>query len=227
MTRVPVKAGLARRQRRVRVLGLTGSIGMGKSTVSRMAKRLRIPVHDADRAVHDLLGPGGKAVAPVLAAFPGVGDSLSGINRKELGQRVFGHPDRLRALERILHPLVHECERAFLARAGRARHRVVLLDIPLLFETGGEARCDSVCVVRAPGFLRAIRVLSRQGMTPERLRAILARQATEETRRVNADSLISSGLGYRYALRGFLQALDRIQSGPVRRFGQGSYRPHA
>lgn len=182
----------------MKILGLTGSIGMGKSTAARMLRRLGVPVHDADCAVHVLMAKGGKAVAEVEAAFPGVVKD-GAIDRAELGKRVFGDAAALKRLEGILHPLVRQVERAFLKRF--ARSKLVVLDIPLLFETGGETRCDKVAVVSAPAFLQEQRVLKRPGMTRERLQAILAKQMPDGEKRRRADFVVPTGLGMRPALR--------------------------
>jgi dephospho-CoA kinase len=182
------------------ILGLTGSIGMGKSTAAAMFRQLGVPVHDADAAVHRLLEPGGAAVAPVIAAFPGVGAG-GGIDRKALGGIVFRDPEALRRLERILHPLVRADTARFLARMARRRAKVVVLDIPLLFETHGEGRCDAVVVVSAPGFLQRARVMARPGMTEARLAAVLAKQMPDRAKRARADFVVSTGLGRYYSLR--------------------------
>ncbi|HSV29579.1 MAG TPA: dephospho-CoA kinase [Candidatus Omnitrophota bacterium] len=184
----------------MKILGLTGSIGMGKSTAARMLRRMGVPVHDADATVHALMAQGGAAVAMVEAAFPGVVKE-GAVDRAELGRRVFGRPDQLRRLEAILHPLVRQAERAFLERHRRRRTRLVVLDIPLLFETGGERRCDKVAVVTAPAFLQAQRVLKRPGMTPARLAAIRSQQMADGEKRRRADFVIPTGLGMRPALR--------------------------
>lgn len=176
----------------MRVLGLTGSIGMGKSSASAMLRRLGLPLHDADACVHRLLGHGGAAVAAVEAAFPGV--VVEGaVDRRRLGARVFGDPAALRRLEAILHPLVRAEARAFLARWRRARRPLVVLDIPLLYETGGEALCDAVALVTAPAFLQAQRVLRRRGMTRERFAAVLAQQLPDREKRRRADFLVLTG----------------------------------
>ncbi len=183
------------------VLGLTGSIGMGKSTAARLLRRLGVPVHDADAAVHRLLAPGGAAVAPVLAAFPGVAGPDGGIDRRALGARVFRDPAALKRLEAILHPRVRAEARGFLRRQQRRRARVVVLDIPLLYETGGEALCDAVVVVSAPGWLQAQRVLRRPGMTPETFAAIRAKQLPDADKRRRADFVVPTGLGKGHTLR--------------------------
>ena len=176
------------------VLGLTGSLGMGKTTAAAMLRTLGVPVHDADRAVHRLLARGGAAVAPVTAAFPGV-EKGGAIDRTALGRRVFGNPQELRRLERILHPLVRREEQQFLKRMRARRVPVVALDIPLLFETGGERRCDKVIVVTAPPFIQRARVMARPGMTEARFRAVLAQQMPDAEKRRRADFVVPTGLG--------------------------------
>lgn len=182
------------------VLGLTGSIGMGKSTVAGMLRRLQVPVHDADAAVHRLLARGGGAVAKVAAAFP---DALKAgaIDRPALGRIVFGDPAALARLERILHPLVRKEEARFLAAQRRAGEAIVALDIPLLYETGGEKRCDAVIVVTAPRRVQRGRVLGRRGMTAAKLAGIEARQLSDAEKRRRADYLVPTGLGKRESFR--------------------------
>ena len=182
------------------VLGLTGSIGMGKSTAAKMFRRLGVPVHDADAAVHRLLARGGRAVSAVDAAFPGT--IVEGaVDRRLLGQRVFGNPDALRRLEKIIHPLVRQDSERFLRRQRLRRAPVVVLDIPLLFEGRSERRCDAVLVVTAPTFLQRLRVLSRPGMTVEKFAAILRQQTPDREKRRKADFVVDTGLGKRYTLR--------------------------
>jgi len=134
------------------VLGLTGSIGMGKSTAATTLRRLGIPLFDADRMVHRLLAPGGAAVDPVAAKFPGVRAENGGIDRALLGQRVFSDSEALGRLERIIHPMVEAAEKRFLGLCRARRVPIAALDVPLLFESGSERRCDYVLVVSAPGF---------------------------------------------------------------------------
>lgn len=196
----------------MKILGLTGSIGMGKSTAARMLRRLCVPVHDADATVHRLLGKGGKAVAAVEAAFPGVVRD-GAVDRAELGRQVFGDAAALRRLEAILHPLVRAAERDFLERHARRGTSLVVLDIPLLFETGGEDRCDRVAVVSAPAFLQVRRVLRRPGMTMARFKAIRAQQMPDADKRRRADFVIPTGLGMRPALRRLVQAVTLMRSG--------------
>ena len=191
------------------ILCLTGSVGMGKSTAAREFRRMRIPVHDADKAVHRLLGRGGKAVAAVAAAFPGV-EKGGAIDRAALGRLVFSDPAALKRLEAILHPLVRQAERAFLARARRRRRKLVVLDIPLLFETGGEARCDKVVVVSAPRRVQLARVMARPGMTADRLAGVEARQMPDAEKRRRADIVIETGLDRRHSLAKLHRALRRL-----------------
>jgi dephospho-CoA kinase len=184
----------------MKVIGLTGGIGMGKSTAAASFRRLHVPVFDADAAVHALQGRGGRAVAPIAAAFPGtVRDGR--VDREALRRAVLGQPEALRRLERIVHPLVRDAERRFLAAARRRGERLVVLDIPLLFETRGQGRCDLVVVVTAPAAVQRWRVLRRPGMTEERLRAILARQTPDREKRRRADVLVPTGLSRHAAQR--------------------------
>jgi dephospho-CoA kinase len=182
--------------RPVFVIGLTGSIGMGKSTASSMLKQMGLPIFDADATVHSLMAKGGAAVQAVEDAFPGV--VVGGaVNRPELGKRVFGDSMALRRLERILHPRVGHAERAFLAAVARRRLRYAVRDVPLLFETGGNKRCDVTVVVSAPAHVQRARVLARPGMTEERLGQILAKQMPDAKKRQRADYVVPSGLGRR------------------------------
>jgi dephospho-CoA kinase len=188
------------------VLGLTGSIGMGKSTAAAMLRRLGVPVHDADAAVHRLLGPGGAAVGRVAAEFPGseVTDERTGktrVDRAALGRLVFADPVALRRLEAILHPLVRAEECRFRRRMAARRHPLVVLDIPLLFESGGDRRCDVTLVVTAPLRVQRARVMARPGMTPERFAAILAKQMPDAEKRRRADFVVQTGLGRNMTLR--------------------------
>jgi dephospho-CoA kinase len=208
------------------VLGLTGSIGMGKSTAAQLLRRLGVPVHDADEAVHRLLGPGGRAVAPVEAAFPGVAGP-SGIDRRKLGAIVFQDEAALRRLEAILHPLVRVEEDRFLRRMAALRRPVVVLDVPLLFEGGGEARCDAVIVVTAPAFLQRHRVLRRPGMSEERFRAILARQLPDVEKRRRADFIVDSGQGRTTTLRQLARIVRIARTANGRRWQRGQGQSHA
>ncbi|HEX6142979.1 MAG TPA: dephospho-CoA kinase [Geminicoccaceae bacterium] len=179
------------------VLGLTGGIGMGKSTAAAIFRSFDVPVHDADAEVHRLFAPGGAAVEEVDAGFPGCLDAAGGIDRGRLGAAVLGEPDALRRLEAIVHPLVRVAERRFLAVWRARRCGLVLLEIPLLFETGADKRLDAVAVVSAPGFVQAQRVFRRDGMTPGKLEAVRARQMPDPEKRRRADFVIPTGLGRR------------------------------
>ncbi len=193
----------------IRVLGVTGSIGMGKSTAMAMLARMGVPVFSADACVHDLLGPGGGAVVAVAAAFPGTG-SDGAIERAALGRAVFGRPDALVHLEGILHPRVRAAEHAFIRRQTLARRPLCALDIPLLFETGAEAMCDAVVVLTAPRFVQEARVLSRPGMTAARLAAVRARQMPEAAKIAHADFVISTGLGKHNTWRALRAIVNRL-----------------
>jgi dephospho-CoA kinase len=191
------------------VLGLTGSIGMGKSTAAAMLRRLGVPLFDADLVVRRLLAPSGAAVSAVSAAFPGVETEAGGIDRVRLGQRVFADPAALRRLEAILHPMVAAEEIRFLARSRARRVRLVVLDIPLLFETGAERRCDYVLVVSAPALVQRQRVMRRPGMTEIRLAAILRKQVPDHRKRQRADFVVPTGAGRGVTLRR-LKAIVRL-----------------
>jgi dephospho-CoA kinase len=193
------------------VIGLTGSIGMGKSTAAQMMRRLRLPVFDADAEVHRLMAKGGKAVLAIQAEFPEV--VIDGaVDRKALGRVVFGRPDRLKALEAILHPLVRHAEQRFIATCVRRRARFAVLDIPLLFEAGRDVDCDVTIVVTAPAFLQRQRVLRRPGMTEERLRQILAHQMPDREKRQRADFVIETGLGKGPALSALKSVLRALRN---------------
>jgi len=186
------------------ILGLTGSIGMGKSTVTQTFARLGATVWDADAEVHRLTGPGGIAVAAVIEAFPEARDEVNGVSRVDrqvLGGLVFGNAEALKRLENILHPLLRQAERRSLAAAEGHRCRVAVLDIPLLFETGGEARCDATAVVSAPSFVQRTRVLARPGMTESKFDDILTRQMPDWEKRRLADFVIHTGLSRRESVR--------------------------
>jgi dephospho-CoA kinase len=195
------------------VLGLTGSIAMGKSTAAQGFRALEVPVFDADAAVHRLLGPGGAAVASVAEAFPDCGGD-GAIDRKKLGRLAFGDASALARLEAILHPLVRDAERRFLSQAAAARRPLVVLDIPLLFETGSERRADAVAVVSAPAFLQRQRVLRRTGMTPDRLAAIRTRQLPDPEKRRRADFVIATGLDRRRAVAAIAAIVDEVRGRP-------------
>ncbi len=195
------------------MLGLTGSIAMGKSEAARMFARLGVPVFDADAEVHAALAPGRRGHKAVSEAFPEVVRDGE-IDRAALGRRVFGDDAALRRLESLLHPLVGEARGRFLHRARALRRPVVVFDVPLLFETGGEKRCDRVAVVSAPPQVQRRRALRRPGMTAEKLDTILARQTPDREKRRRADFVIPGGLGRRPTLRAIRRILDTIAPQP-------------
>lgn len=180
----------ASRRRRPFLLGLTGSIGMGKSAVAAMFRREGVPVFDADAEVHRLQGPGGALVAAIEARFPGT-TGPKGVDRALLGRQVLGNRHALAALEAIVHPAVGRAQKRFLARH-RSRPLVVL-DIPLLFEKGGSRKVGAIAVVTAPAWVQRKRVLARIGMTPDRFKAILRLQVPDRVKRARADYLIPTG----------------------------------
>jgi dephospho-CoA kinase len=196
----------------MRIIGLTGSIGMGKSAAAAMLRRQGVWVHDADAAVHALLGKGGAAVDAIRRAFPGVVKN-GAVDRVALGKRVFGDAKALQQLEAIVHPLVRARTDRFIETAARARRPLVVLDIPLLFEKGGR-RCDAVIVVSAPAFLQAQRVLRRPGMSPARLQSILAHQMPDREKRRRADVVITTGLGKASTYRQLAHARRSLRRRP-------------
>lgn len=192
------------------ILGLTGSLGMGKSTTAAMFADEGVPVHDADAAVHRLYE--GEAVAPIEAAFPGT--TASGkVDRDKLGRRVLGDVAAMAKLEKIVHPLVRREEERFLAEAKRRGAAVVVLDIPLLFETGADKRCDAVVVVSAPAETQRARAFERPDMTEQKFQAILARQMPDADKRARADFIVDSGHGLEHAraqVREILEAAAKM-----------------
>ncbi len=173
------------------ILGLTGSIGMGKSAVAAMLGELGVPVFDADAAVHELQGPNGACLAPIERAFPGTTGPL-GVDRQKLGAAAFGDPEKLRLLESIVHPEVAEMRRTFLADNSEAP--LIVFDIPLLFEKTGRHGLDAVAVVSAPAAVQRERVLARPGMTAEKFERILGLQVPDVEKRARADFIIDTGL---------------------------------
>jgi dephospho-CoA kinase len=173
------------------ILGLTGSIGMGKSAVAGMMREMGVPVFDADAAVHALQGPGGALLPAIEAAFPGT-TGPQGVLRQELGTRVFGNPEALTRLERIVHPAVGRMREAFLIEHGG--QPLIVLDIPLLFEKGRSKDLDAVAVVSAPAEVQRARVLTRPGMTPEKFAHILAIQVPDAEKRARADHVIDTSV---------------------------------
>jgi dephospho-CoA kinase len=184
----------------MRVIGLTGGIGMGKSTAAAAFRRAHIPVFDADLAVHRLQAKGGRAVKVIEAAFPGTSKD-GATDRAALRQAVLGNRQALTRLEHILHPMVEDEERAFVARARRAGKRAVVLDIPLLFEIKGEKRVDTVVVVSAPKAIQVHRVALRRRMNKADVEAIIGRQMPDAEKRRRADLVVRTGLSRNHTLR--------------------------
>lgn len=180
------------------LIGLTGSIGMGKSETAKMFRAEGVPVYDADAAVHKLYEKGGKAVEPIRAAFPSavVDDA---VDRKALSRCVIGMPDEMKKLEAIVHPLVGEAQIDFLRENMEAGHHMAVLDIPLLYETGGETRVDVVVVVSAPYDIQKTRVLARPDMDEAKFAAIHAKQVPDEEKRKRADFVVESDKGLDHA----------------------------
>ena len=196
------------------VLGLTGSLGMGKSTTARFFAEEGVPVHDADAVVHRLYD--GEAAPAIEAAFPGT-TTGGKVDREKLAARVLGDIGALKRLEEIVHPLVQEAERRLLAEAEARGEKVAVLDIPLLFETGGEERVDAVVVVSAPADVQRSRALERPGMTVDKLDAILAKQMPDGEKRRRADFVVDTSRGFA-AARGEVRAiLDAVATMPKRR----------
>ncbi len=195
------------------VAGLTGSIGMGKSTAAATLRHLGCPVHEADKAVHHLMEKGGAAVPLVKKAFseavPGI-IKQGAVDRAALGNFVFGNDEALDQLEAILHPLVRDDEESFLFRMAMRREKLVFLDIPLLFETDVEGRLDVTVLVTAPPFVQAARVLRRPGMTKARLAAVLSRQMPDAEKKRYADFVIQTGLSRGWTLRQLRQTVRLI-----------------
>ena len=193
------------------VLGLTGSIGMGKSEVARMFRSLGVPVYDADAAVHALYAKGGGAVEPLVAAFPEA--VVEGaVDRQRLSKLVVGDEAAIKRLESIVHPLVGHSRAEFMAKAADEGARVVVTDIPLLYETGGERRVDSVAVVSAPYDVQRERVLARPGMTAEKFAAIVARQTPDAEKRARADFVIATDLSLAETLRRVREIVKMLEA---------------
>jgi dephospho-CoA kinase len=202
---------------RLTIIGLTGSIGMGKSTAALILHDMGFPIYSADASVHALLRKNGRAVKPVARLFP---ETLArgAIDRRKLGAAVFGQPEKLRALEKIIHPLIRSAERAFLQQARvdlnkKGGARAAILEIPLLFETGAEKRCDMTFCVTAPRAIQKARVLARPDMSAERLKHILSRQMPDAEKRRRADYVIPTGKGMDATathLRNLLTKLDLL-----------------
>jgi len=192
------------------IIGLTGSIGMGKSETAKMFERAGIPVFDSDAAVHQLMARNGPAVDRVEKSFPGV-RGPNGIDRKILGKRVFGDTAALKKLEAILHPMVSEMRQKFFDQARADGLDMVVMDVPLLFETGGVEQCDYSVVVSAPAEIQRQRVLSRPGMTPRKFEDILARQMADSEKKLRADFVVQSDRGIEYAECQVKQIIEKLR----------------
>lgn len=192
------------------LVGLTGSIGMGKSETARMFAALGVPVYDADAAVHALYDVGGAAVGPIAEAFPG---SVIGgrVDRPALGAMTLGDTAAIKRLEAIIHPLVGKSQIDFLHAAEKAGARIVVLDIPLLFETGGETRVDAVVVVSAPADVQRARVLARPGMSEEKFEQILKRQTVDAIKRSKAHYVIDTHIGLDHARERVAYVLEDLE----------------
>ncbi len=191
------------------ILGLTGSIGMGKSTTADMFRKSGIPVHDADATVHRLYT--GEAVIPIEAAFPGA-TNPQGVDRARLSKMVVGDESAMKRLEAIIHPLVRREKEKFLHNAISRGSKLVVLDIPLLFETGGDKGVDGIVVVTAPAEIQRQRVLEREGMDKEKFEAILARQYPDEKKRTRADFIIDTSLGMESAQKAVDAIVTKVKS---------------
>ncbi len=189
------------------ILGLTGSLGMGKSTTAKFFAEEGVPVHDADAAVHRLYE--GEALPLIEEAFPGTTEGGK-VNREKLGKAVLGDAAAIKKLEQIVHPLVRADEEHFLRAAERAGAQVAVLDIPLLFETGGDKRCDAVVVVSAPADMQRARVLGRPGMTEAKFQALLSKQMPDAEKRARADFVVDSSGGLEEAHKQVREILRRV-----------------
>lgn len=196
------------------ILGLSGSIGMGKSTASKMFRRMGIPVYDSDASVHRALAKGGAAVPAIEKAFPGVVKD-GAVDRDALGKKVFGDKAALKRLEAIVHPVVRRMQDDFLKRWAARRAPLVVLDIPLLFEVGLDSRCDATVVISAPFFLQKARVMARPGMTAEKFAGILARQMPDREKRRRADFVVPSNRGRAVTLRRLERIAKVVRGAPA------------
>ena len=196
------------------ILGLTGSIGMGKSATAKMFADEGVPVHDADAAVHRLYE--GEAAPLIETSFPGTTQNGK-VDRQRLGQRVLGNDAAILRLERLVHPLVRQATERFLAAAAREGAPVALLDIPLLFETGAEKRCDAVVVVSGPADVQRARAFERPGMNEDKFAAILAQQMPDAEKRARADFVVDTSRGFDAARAQVREILDRVAKMPKRR----------
>ena len=196
------------------ILGLTGSLGMGKSATAKMFAEEGVPVHDADAVVHRLYD--GEATPQIEAVFPGTTKDGK-VDREKLGKRVLGDAAAIKRLEQIVHPLVGAASARFLAEAERKGAAVAVLDVPLLFETGGDSRCDAVVVVSAPADVQRTRAFERPGMSEGKLAAILAKQMPDEEKRARADFVVDTSKGFDAARAQVRDILKAVAKMPKRR----------
>ena len=195
----------------MKVIGLTGSIGMGKSTTAAMFRAAGIPVYDADAAVHEAYAVGGVAVGPVGEAFPGtVKDGR--VDREALRQAVLGKPEQMAKLNSIVHPLIGAARSDVFEKARAAGADMIVMDVPLIFETGGQRNMDAVIVVSAPPEMQRERVLAREGMTPERLEAILSQQMPDAEKRALADYVVDTGRGLEPAQAQVTEIIGKLRA---------------
>lgn len=198
------------------IVGLTGSIGMGKSNAARVLRFLKVPVYDADAEVHRIYARGGAAVAPVARAFP-FAVREGAVDRAKLSELLRADPGAVERLEKIVHPLVRRIQERFLRTMRLRRVPIAVLDIPLLFETGGEKRCNAVIVVSAPAFLQRQRVMRRPGMSGAKLDLLLGRQMPDGEKRRRADFVIHTNRGYRETLLELRRILHVLRTRRTRR----------
>ena len=196
------------------ILGLTGSIGMGKTATAAMFADEGVPVHDADAVVHRLYE--GEATPLIEAAFPGT-TSGGKVDRAKLGERVLGDKDAIARLEQIVHPLVTKARERFVAEAERSGAKVAVLDVPLLFETGGDKRCDAVVVVSAPADTQRARAFERPGMSEDKFSAILAKQMPDSEKRARADFVVDTSQGFDFARAQVREILNAVAKMPKRK----------
>jgi dephospho-CoA kinase len=196
------------------ILGLTGSIGMGKSTTAKFFAEEGVPVYDADAAVHRLYE--GEATPQIEAAFPGT-TKAGKVDRDKLGERVLGDAAAIKRLESIVHPMVHAARESFVAEAERNGASIAVLDIPLLFETKGDERCDAVAVVSAPADMQRRRAFERAGMTEGKLAAIMAKQTSDAEKRQRADFVVDTSKGFNHARAQVRDILKAVATMPKRR----------
>ena len=195
----------------MKIIGLTGSIGMGKSTTAAMFRDAGIPVYDADAAVHAAYAVGGVAVGPVGEAFPGTVREAR-VDREALRQQVLGNPEAMAKLNSIVHPLIGKSRADAFEAATASGADMIVLDVPLIYETGGDKNMDAVIVVSAPAEMQRERVLAREGMTPERLAAILAQQVPDADKRKRADYVIDTGRGLESARAQVIEVIKAIRA---------------